>query len=142
MSNQYKDESEVPTDVICDRLEELSEAVTKGRDAVSREFTMRVPAEMDRDADLVLSIAAKRLRELSLHNVIGMARRCKDPIQSDGCLGVAISALFGFFSSCNWTAFALEIAFIDPRIKRIESRIPNPSPIRAFILRGGLDLRD
>jgi len=74
MSRLYKDESEVPTDVICDRLEELSNAVTKGRDSVSREFTMRIPAEVDHDADLVLSIAAKRLRELSQHNAIGEAR--------------------------------------------------------------------
>ena len=63
MSNQYKDEDEVPTEVICKRLDELSDAVTKGRDAVAREFVMRVPAELDHDADLVLSTAAKRLRK-------------------------------------------------------------------------------
>ena len=61
MSNRYKNESEVPTEAICDRLEELSDAVTKGRDAVSRELCMRIPAEVDRDADLVLSTASKRL---------------------------------------------------------------------------------
>lgn len=43
------------------RLRELSDAVTQGREAVAREFTMRVPAEPDRDADLVLSRAADDL---------------------------------------------------------------------------------
>ena len=42
------------------RLNELSDAVTKGRSGMS-EFTMRVPAEPKRDADLVLSEAAIRL---------------------------------------------------------------------------------
>ena len=68
MSNRYKDEDEVPTEVICKRLDELSNAVTKGRDAVAREFVMRVPAELDHDADLVLSTAAKRLRKFSSAN--------------------------------------------------------------------------
>jgi len=43
------------------RLRELSDAVTQGCEAVAREFTMRVPAEPDRDADLVLSRAADAL---------------------------------------------------------------------------------
>lgn len=63
MSNQYKHGDYVPTDVLANRLDELSDAVTKG-DAGRNEFSMRVPAEMDRDADLVLDAAAKRLREL------------------------------------------------------------------------------
>jgi hypothetical protein len=62
MSEKYNARSEVPTDIICDRIEELSDAITKGREAVSREFTMRIPAEVDLDADLVLSDAAARLR--------------------------------------------------------------------------------
>jgi len=45
-------------DKLVKRLNELSDAVTKGRDAISREFEMRVPAEPERDADLVLSTAA------------------------------------------------------------------------------------
>ena len=68
MSSKYKESSEVPTETICGRLLELSEAVTKGRESINREFTMRVPAELDRDADLVLSEAAKRLKELSAAN--------------------------------------------------------------------------
>jgi hypothetical protein len=46
------------------RLRELADAVTQGRDAVAREFTMRVPAEPERDADLVLSKAADEIERL------------------------------------------------------------------------------
>lgn len=63
MSNKYKHGDIVPTSVLIARLEELSNAVTKGRDAINREFTMRIPAELDCDADLVISQAAQRLRE-------------------------------------------------------------------------------
>ena len=65
MSTKYKKSSEVPMEVICDRLDELAHAVSEGPDSIRREFGMRVPAELDFDADLVLSIAAVRLRELS-----------------------------------------------------------------------------
>ncbi len=64
MSHQYKDGDHIPTEVLAARPDELSHAVTDGKEAVSREFTMRIPAERDRDADLVLHEAAKRLREL------------------------------------------------------------------------------
>ena len=37
--------------ILIERLRELGKAVTKGRAAVLREFTMRIPAEPDRDAD-------------------------------------------------------------------------------------------
>src|ERR1044072_1887222 len=49
-----------------DRLDQLVEAITTLRDTTSllSEFSMRVPAEPKRDADLVLSEAAKRLRTL------------------------------------------------------------------------------
>lgn len=67
MSTKYKHKDRVPTDVLAARLDELANAVVarmKG-DAgpMDREFTCRIPAEMDRDPDLVLSEAAKRLRE-------------------------------------------------------------------------------
>ena len=61
MSRKYNSSPEVPTEVLVNRLKELSSAITTGRDALEREFTMRIPAECDRDADLVLSEAAKRL---------------------------------------------------------------------------------
>lgn len=64
MSNRYKHGDRIPSETLCARLDELADAVTKGPAAVSREFTMRVPAELDRDADLVLSRAAQRIREL------------------------------------------------------------------------------
>ena len=62
MSNKYKIGDKVPDAVLADRLDELAHAVTQGD---VHAFTMRIPAEMDRDADLVLSAAARRLRELS-----------------------------------------------------------------------------
>lgn len=64
MSDKYKHGDTVPSDELCKRLHELSDAVTKGPQAVAREFGMRIPAELDRDADLVLSQAAIRLATL------------------------------------------------------------------------------
>ena len=63
MTTDYGAQDIVPTEILIARLEELSRAVTEGKDAISREFTMRIPAEMDRDADLVLHAAACRLHE-------------------------------------------------------------------------------
>lgn len=68
MSTKYKHGDTVPSDALCQRLQELSNFVTKGPDTVAREFTMRVPAEPDRDADLVLSDAAARITELEASN--------------------------------------------------------------------------
>jgi hypothetical protein len=45
------------------RLKQLAHAVTLGPEAVAREYTMRVPAEPLRDADLVLSTAADLLSQ-------------------------------------------------------------------------------
>ena len=55
-----------PLERLVGRLRELAAAVTQGRESVAREFTMRVPAEPERDADLVLSTAADMLDRLSL----------------------------------------------------------------------------
>lgn len=63
MSRQYSSSHEVPNRVLADRLDELSIAVGQKGDARDSELTMRIPAEVDRDADLVLAEAAKRLRE-------------------------------------------------------------------------------
>ncbi len=63
MSNKYKHGDIVPNNVLADRLDALADAVTKGKDSIDREFTMRIPAELDHDADLVMSQAAQRLRE-------------------------------------------------------------------------------
>lgn len=64
MSTKYKHSHEVPTDVLAERLSELSDAVGKRGADRDRELTRRVPAELDRDADLVLSEAAQRLVKL------------------------------------------------------------------------------
>ena len=65
MSTKYGMTDRVPTEVLAARLEELSNVLTtQGKDAIAHEFTMRIPAEMDRDADLVLYAAANRLLEL------------------------------------------------------------------------------
>lgn len=67
MSTKYKHSHEVPTDVLEKRLEELSDAIGKRGEERDRELTRRVPAELDRDADLVLSEAAARLMALEAH---------------------------------------------------------------------------
>lgn len=64
MSTKYKIGDEVPTYILIKRLKELSAAATKGKHTLEREFTMRIPAEVDRDADIVLSAAARRLKNL------------------------------------------------------------------------------
>jgi hypothetical protein len=61
MSRQYKNSKDVPTSTLIKRLNELSDAICEGRESQAREFTMRIPAECDRDADLVLAEAARRL---------------------------------------------------------------------------------
>lgn len=61
MSRKYKHGDHVPTAVLVARLEELAKAFAAGGEERDREFTMRIPAELDRDPDLVMSEAAKRL---------------------------------------------------------------------------------
>ena len=67
MSTRYKHDDRVPTEVLAERLDQLADAVVarmKGDPGpMDREFTCRIPAELDRDPDLVLSQAAQRLRE-------------------------------------------------------------------------------
>ncbi len=62
MSRQYESPSEVPYSVLIARLMELSRCVSDGK--ADGELTMRIPAEADRDADLVLYEAARRLDAL------------------------------------------------------------------------------
>ncbi len=50
---------------LCSRLDELSCAVTNGADAVSRNFNISIPAEVDRDADIVIREASNRLHKLN-----------------------------------------------------------------------------
>lgn len=62
MSNKYKHGDIVPLDIICSRLDELWRAVTKGQKGILREFDMRIPAELDRDADVIICEASTRLK--------------------------------------------------------------------------------
>ncbi len=64
MSRFYDDPKNVPGKKLAERLEALSDALMDRDEDWQREFTMRIPAEVDRDADIVLAEAARRLREL------------------------------------------------------------------------------
>lgn len=68
MSRKYEHGDIVPTNILADRLTELSNAIHDCKDARDREFTMRIPAELDRDADLVLMQSSSRLYELQAEN--------------------------------------------------------------------------
>lgn len=61
MSTKYRDPKHVPSEALIARLNELADAITRGGESKEGELTMRVPAECDRDADLVISEAARRL---------------------------------------------------------------------------------
>ena len=77
MSTHYKHNDIIPVPVIVGRLRELAKAVTAGRESVAREFTMRIPAERDHDADLVLSEAATMLEQLAQVQVVDNAGVCR-----------------------------------------------------------------
>lgn len=64
MSQKYKFGAHIPTEVLTGRLMELVNVITKEHHRLRDEFTMRIPAERDRDADLVLSECATRLTAL------------------------------------------------------------------------------
>lgn len=64
MSTLYQSSKDVPTEVLAARLNELADVVAQKRDRIGAEFTMRIPAECDRDADLVMSESAVRLEAL------------------------------------------------------------------------------
>jgi len=66
MSRDFKHGDYVPSELLARRLDELCDAIGAGPDAMAREFTRRIPAELDRDADLVLMQAAERIRELEV----------------------------------------------------------------------------
>ena len=67
MSRKYKSSPEVPTNVLLERLNELVQVIAKqGRGARKLEnvFVMHIPAEVDHDADLVMSEVGRRLKTL------------------------------------------------------------------------------
>ncbi len=61
MSRDYRRSQDVPTEVLVKWLRELAYVVSLGRERMRGEFTMRIPAEVDRDVDLVLVECARRL---------------------------------------------------------------------------------
>lgn len=65
MSNTYRDSRKVPTEVIADRLDELARSIIRKGGPDWSDFYMRIPAEADHDADIVLSEAARRLRAIT-----------------------------------------------------------------------------
>lgn len=65
MSTKYKKWGEVPCAVLAERLRELADAVSKCPEVRDREFTRRVPAELDRDADLVLEQSAEAMDHMA-----------------------------------------------------------------------------
>ena len=67
MSNKYKHGDYVPTEVIVSRLRELVDVITKRHVDMKYEFSMSIPAQLDRDADLVISEAANRLEKLTVN---------------------------------------------------------------------------
>lgn len=65
MSTDYIRGCEVPTPILCKRLRELSSVIARGSPStMNREFDMRVPCEVDRDADCVIMEAAIRIEML------------------------------------------------------------------------------
>lgn len=76
MSTQYKSSRDVPTGVLAARLNELADVVSQKRDRIGAEFTMRIPAECDRDADLVMAEAARRLS--AAPDVAGLVEALED----------------------------------------------------------------
>lgn len=58
MTTKYKAGSQVPTKVLSNRLDELSDYVKNG---VHLNTTIHTPGQVDCDADLVLAEASKRL---------------------------------------------------------------------------------
>ena len=63
MSRKYKSSRDVPTTALADRLEALSDVIAGQGENWANEFRMSVPAGCDRDADLVMGEAARRLRD-------------------------------------------------------------------------------
>jgi hypothetical protein len=62
--SKYESCKDVPTSVLVERLNQLSDAVTFGRTYMDRVFYMSIPARPGEDADLVLGEAARRLELL------------------------------------------------------------------------------
>lgn len=96
MSTIYKRPEDVPNEVLANRLNELATAVTnkRGTDFESH-FTMRIPAECDRDADIVLSEAARRIQAIATGMPDGYRAVPNDLIEFLRGLGKLCGCMFG-----------------------------------------------
>ena len=95
MSIKYKSSKEVPLEAIISRLRELSDAITDKKTVTANEFTMRIPAECDRDADLILYESANRLSEF------------KERItELENALNEAADEIEHFMEKLNWNGDA------------------------------------
>jgi hypothetical protein len=65
MSTRYKRSEDVPNEILAARLDDLAKVITTTDKRMDSEFCMRIPAELDRDADLVMAEAARRLRAIN-----------------------------------------------------------------------------
>ena len=65
MSCYYKDSNSVPNRILSKRLDDLADIIINRKKGWQEELSMRVPAECDRDADLILSEADFRITEMS-----------------------------------------------------------------------------
>ena len=78
MSIKFKDSKDIPTDVLVNRVREIVGAITAPSERrLMTELSMRAPAELDRDADLVLSEVARRLTAFEIEIL-----RLKDQINN------------------------------------------------------------
>ena len=75
MSTKYKTGNEVPTYILVNRLNDIADTIIKGG---GHKLSMRVPAEVDYDADLVISECARRLAEPTVANDIQELIKFKD----------------------------------------------------------------
>lgn len=92
MSRKYDNSRDVPTDTLVKRLDELSDAIAGGRDSQDREFTMRIPAECDRDADLVLAESSRRLGAADTELAAAKARIAELERDNENLRSVMIAA--------------------------------------------------
>ncbi len=91
MSRKYKKGKYVPVEILCDRVDEIVKAITSGNygKELLRECTMRIPAEVDHDADLVLAEVARRLRKT---------------VSKDNCRFVTCDFADKCEAKCDWAA--------------------------------------
>lgn len=67
MKDKYKLNDEIPSKVLCARLEELADAVAEAeeQEGINREFYGNIRVRFDKNTDLILNAAAERIKELS-----------------------------------------------------------------------------